>query len=725
MPDGETSPMRHLLDCCLILGLSLQAGAAFARTEYVLGGAEGNPWQAALSEDAAGEFVVYDEEGAAVRRVAVPTTPYGEGGDRVVEYEASPGSILPLYLHPEQNLALTDPDSPEIRIPLPITRGLAWTTDGCSAIDDQIRAVKRQFDGDVTTAHFRRFTPGTSIFAGGGRIVAGVTGEGWKNAVVLNFGAAVPVNRIRFFPRLSRVEDRLLIEELQEPSPPLEEFGESSFAANFVEGYEIRVADDSQRFANSPCDAVGFSRGLRWIRTGDASLEVLESRPENLERVVDLTFPTRSVRYMTFKTFPLRNWEVAEFQVFGEGYVEHTSFRTQILDFGQDSGSAVNWGKIRWSGEAPEGTRVEIRTRTGHTPDPNFYVAESVNGDIRRITTEEYFAIDATGRLDPRPDVDNWSFWSPPYTFEAGLRDSSAAAESWEDGTSLLSPGPSRYLQIDIQLYSTFTRAARLDQLWLQFSESPLAREVLGEIWPTEVTSFDPTPFTYVVRPDFEASDLGFNRLEILTHSPVDPDRLSLSVDGAPVDFDLHPPDLREDRLILSFDELKGRSDRLKPIEATFEVPVLRYGAEFRGWVFHSDDPDRIRQQVRPGNATFRFGGNVLAVATPLEGGLLGDLTASSRAISPNGDGVNDELLLTYELRQLTVQRPVQLRIYDLGGRLVRVLEPRSGASGLGSQSWNGRDGAGELVAPGTYLYEVALSAEETERRVGVVSVVY
>ncbi len=711
--------------CCVILCLALGAASVSARTEYVLGGPDGNPWPAALSEEDAGEFVVFDEEGTLVRRDAVPTTPWGEGGDSVIEYEASPGSILPLFVRSDQNLALTDPDSPDIRIPLPTTRGIALTTDGCGAIDNEVRIVKKQFDGDFTTAHFRRFTPGTSIFAGGGRIVAGVTGSGWKNAVVLDFGAAVPVNRIRFFPRLSRVEDRLLIEEMQEPSPPLEEFGESSFAANFVEGYEIRVADDSQSFASSPCDHVGFSQGLRWVRTTDDRLEILESKPENLERIVDLNFPTRSVRYLTFKTFPLRNWEVAEFQVFGEGFVEHASYRTQILDFGAESGGRVNWGKIRWSGEAPEGTRVEIRTRTGQTPDPNFYVAESVNGDIRRISTEEYLAIDATGRLDPRPDLDNWSFWSPPYSFEAGLRDSTVPAESWGDGTSLLSPGPSRYLQIDIQLFSTFTRASRIDQVWLQFSESPLAREVLGEIWPTEVTSFDATPFTYVVRPDFDDADLGFNRLEILTHNRVDPERLSLTVDGGPVDFDLHPPDLREDRLIFSFDELKGRSDRLKPIEATFEVPVLRYGAEFRGWVFHSDDPDRIRQQVRPGNATFRFGSNVLAVATPLKGGLIGDLNASSQTITPNGDGLNDELVLTYELRQLTVQRPVHLRIYDLGGRLVHVQEPRSGASGRSSQSWNGRDGAGDLVPPGTYLYEVSLSTEETVRRVGVVSVVY
>ena len=55
-------------------------------------------------------------------------------------------------------------------------------------------------------------------------------------------------------------------------------------------------------------------------------------------------------------------------------------------------------------------------------------------------------------RLPPEYDVENWSFWSWPYQFAAGLRDSALAAERWQDGTPLLSPGPSRYLQLDIQL---------------------------------------------------------------------------------------------------------------------------------------------------------------------------------------------------------------------------------------------------------------------------------
>jgi flagellar hook assembly protein FlgD len=115
----------------------------------------------------------------------------------------------------------------------------------------------------------------------------------------------------------------------------------------------------------------------------------------------------------------------------------------------------------------------------------------------------------------------------------------------------------------------------------------------------------------------------------------------------------------------------------------------------------------------------------VLAVATPLQGDLLVDLETSSPVITPNGDSVNDALVLSYKLRQLTLERPVILRIYDLAGRMVRELEPLASRSGVFEQRWDGHDGSGNLVPPGTYVYDVTLNAENEERRTGVVSVVY
>ena len=444
--------MQRIIASCFLLVLSIVS--AHSRGEFRVGGDDGNPWPSLRSEEGAGEYWLFDSEGQLVGTEPVGVTPYGVSADTLIDF--ADNAIGPRFIDPAVNMTLTDPNSSDISIPLPYTGGQVQTTDGCSARDDQIRAVKKQFDGDFTTAHFRRFTAGQGIFSGG-TFIAGVTGEGWKQSVVIDFGTAVPVNRIRFLPRLGQKDDILLIEELTAPKPPLEAFGEDSFAANFLAWYELRTGDSTVRFANSPCDRVSrVTKGLRWIRNQDPELTVLKSNRENLDPVVELRFPTESIRYITAQAFPLRDWEVAEFEVYGEGFVEETVLVTQILDFGQP----INWGKIRWDADVPEGTRIEVRTRTGNTPDPSLYFAENINGDIRPITLAAYGKLDPSGRLPTVYDTDNWSFWSPPYDFAAGLRDSDAPAEAWRDGTPLLSPGPSRYIQLSFRLFSTFTTCA-------------------------------------------------------------------------------------------------------------------------------------------------------------------------------------------------------------------------------------------------------------------------
>ena len=706
--------MQYIIASCFLLVLSIVP--AHSRGEFHVGGDEGNPWPSLLSEEGAGEYWLFDPEGQLVGTESVGVTPHGAAADTLIDF--ADNAIGPRFIDPAVNLTLIDPNAADINTLLPYTGGQIQTTDGCSARDDQIRAVKKQFDGDFTTAHFRRFTPGQGIFSGG-RIVAGVTGEGWKNSVVIDFSTAVPVNRIRFFPRLGREDDILLIEELTEPKPPLEAFGEDSFAANFLAWYELRKGDNNVRFSNSPCDRVSrVTKGLRWVRNQDPALTVIESNRENLDAVVELRFPTESIRYITAQAFPLRDWEVAEFEVYGEGFVEETVLVTQILDFGQP----INWGKIRWDADVPEGTRIEVRTRTGNSPDPSLYFDENINGDIRPVTLKEYEKLDPSGRLPTVYDTDNWSFWSPPYDFAAGLRDSDAPAEAWRDGTPLLSPGPSRYIQLAFRLFSTFTTAPRIRSLTIQFGDAPAAREILGEVWPIAVDSFAPTEFTYVIRPEFTADDTGFDRLEIRTHAQVQAVS-AVKRDGTELDLNAFVPDIQDDHFVVSFPRLQGEDDSFKQLEVSFVVPVLRFGTEFSGWVFDSNDPDQIKQQVRPGNATFRFSGDAIAVNTPVGGRLLVDIAVTSNPLTPNGDGVNETVEIAYKLREVTASRPVQLAIYNLAGQLVVKLPPITARSGEFAHRWDGRDAAQQLVPPGTYIWRLQL--EEKEERAGILSVAY
>jgi flagellar hook assembly protein FlgD len=88
---------------------------------------------------------------------------------------------------------------------------------------------------------------------------------------------------------------------------------------------------------------------------------------------------------------------------------------------------------------------------------------------------------------------------------------------------------------------------------------------------------------------------------------------------------------------------------------------------------------------------------------------LIGDLQLSTQTLTPNGDGVNDQLEISLVVFKVDGQAP-RVRLYDLAGRLVNALE----ATGQGRQifRWSGRDLQGQLVQPGLYLMNVELEAE-------------
>jgi gliding motility-associated-like protein len=714
-----------LLFCCL--SMMLGTTQVFGATEYRLG-AEGNAWQAILTTEST--YQVLDANGQPLRQVQVGLSPFAAGADTLVDFSGN--AIQPRFIDPSVNIARTDVEASKTDIPLPYMPNSRVLTSHCWDAQLHHPTIKLMLDGNPATAAFRTFVQKVGSPPG--------VGFTWTGTVVFDFGGAIPINRIRFYPRLSRFDDRPLIEPMQEPKPDVESFGEDSFLDNFLAWYEIRTGDNSVAFAPGPCSSFGTflfntsSRNtgtvatsnrrtvlgnLSWVQSGDPKLSVLENTRENLDAIVDMQFPTRSTRWLTLRAFPLRDYEIAEFEIYGEGYVNETTYVTPVLDFGQ----AVTWGKIRWDGEVPAGTRIQIRTRTGQTPDPNLYFTTNINNDLEPITQAEHAKIEIAARLVPTYDADNWSFWSPPYEFAAGERDPNLLANTWQDGTALLSPGPSRYIQIAIKLFSNFSVAPRLDQLTLQLSETLSAQALVGEIWPIEVTSFAPTSFTYVVLPTLEADNAGFDRLEILTHNRAQA-VTEVRIDGQVIDLDQHIPQILDDRLIIAFPALSGRADNFKQVEVDFDVPVLRFGTEFSGWVFSSGDLDQIRQSIDPGNSTFRFSGDLLAVNTPVGGDLLVDVVVP-RAFTPNGDGVNETLEIAYKLREVTRARPVRVQIYDLAGGLITQLPALITRSGTYTQQWDGRDGTGALVQPGTYIYQLTLDSEEEHTQTGVVAVAY
>ena len=213
----------------------------------------------------------------------------------------------------------------------------------------------------------------------------------------------------------------------------------------------------------------------------------------------------------------------------------------------------------------------------------------------------------------------------------------------------------------------------------LLFSEARAADDVVGEIWPIEVDSFEPQPFTYVVKPVLKDGNAGFDRLEIFTYGPAE--EVSLVRRRWP-GYARLPRQVIATRAcdprfcqIASSSPSTGwmdhRQDNEKRIEVQFSARVLRFGAEFSGWVYDSREPE-LKQTIRPGNATIRFIGDVLSVRTPAGGDLVQQLEILPRTFTPNGDGVNDVASISFNLRDLTDARPVDVQVFALDGRPVR-----------------------------------------------------
>ena len=670
--------IQQIVLALLVLGLG---GSAWARSEFRLGGADGNAWQGLLSDQQA-VYVVVDGAGEVSSVLPVTISTEEAGIDTMIDYANN--GIRPVWIDPTVNLSRT----------LAERDGHLNSSVSASYAREATKALQVMIDGDAETALLRRveFSPrlqGINI--------------GYVKNLIINIGAELPINRIRFYPR-------------------------PGFEENYLQWYEIGVADNTSPFVDKAGDR---SPGKRWYRdiqrtltaANDPGFDILERNTENLNVDVDLRFPTRDLHWVAIRPVNAeRDWELAEFEIYGEGFVTRTSYTSPILDFGKP----VSWSKIRWEGEKPEGTEVFLRTRTGNSPQPNFFWRVGSTGDFEQVTKDEYDGAYAAGLFSQVRlvyDRENWSTWSPPYDFTAGLRDPAQAGQAWTDGVALQSPSPTRYMQLQIIFRGNRDVAPRIDNLAFLFAEEPAAQEVFGEIWPLETESFEPHTFTYVVRPLLQAGDKGFDRLEIFTQSRVQSVQ-SVLVDGVDM-MDRFPPEIQDDRIVLAFDSMEAPRDNEKRIEVVFDTKVLRFGTEFTGWVYDSREP-ALKQQIKPGNATFRFGGDGLAVRTPLGGDLISNVQLSSPVFSPNGDGINDRLEILYDIRNVGDLTQVAVNVFDLSGRLVRRVDETTTLSGSFELSWDGRDDQGGMVSPGIYMYQVELNTDGgSKATVGVISVAY
>ena len=157
-----------------------------------------------------------------------------------------------------------------------------------------------------------------------------------------------------------------------------------------------------------------------------------------------------------------------------------------------------------------------------------------------------------------------------------------------------------------------------------------------------------------------------------------------------------------------------------------FRARVLLSGTTIDALIRSSAEPDKW-QPVDAGDATALSPGTGMTISAPFSSQLVRDLTVTPNPFTPNGDGTNDETVITFSIGNLNAHREIRVQIYDLSGRL--VYDDRRTSFGDQSIAWRGVDDRGRMVPPGLYLCQVEVDADAetasnaTDQR--VVAVVY
>ena len=146
-----------------------------------------------------------------------------------------------------------------------------------------------------------------------------------------------------------------------------------------------------------------------------------------------------------------------------------------------------------------------------------------------------------------------------------------------------------------------------------------------------------------------------------------------IQIDGTPIDVEITPTDAGL-RL-----HLPQRILAAERVELHFAATVFQNSTRFRAFLERENGLETYRQQVDPGNAVPEIPGAGDAVSLPVDQVLLTRLDIGVGLLTPNGDGINDALEISFDVLKVIDARPIEARICDLHGRLVRTLKQRAG----------------------------------------------
>ncbi len=630
----------------------------------------------------------------------------------LIDFDSVPGAIQPVYIDPNQSLLALFTGWEPLKEP----RELSY-------VEGETPRAWKGSQGNETTAH-----NGTYMVDGDSMSFNPPVSSNPESVwYTIDLAVPVPAHRFGFFtpPRGFRSDG-------------------IPFAQDAVPAYEVSIAaegDPSWLEGSQPYKRIG---------------PLIANVAENFVTRVQIEFPRQYVRFVRYKrktslldsgrggNTSVRSGtafkgSIGDFELFGEGVPRKVVYRSRIFDLD----ASRNFGRLFWAAtplraidgelvEAPDAeVGVEVEVRTGRDGDPNIYHEYTDRGGEEVVTRERYDLVLQprwrAGLLrDPRPgmrasiqyDSDNWSFWSLPFS---------------EPGQAIDLKGGTHF-QLRITLKSEeFTAFVRLDSLWIETAPLLASRVVgevalAGDVQPagglTQVPLGQVAELIYDIRGEFVGEGAGFDALRIRTGTRAAFTRLEMG----------HPPRKVEPVAVIEGDEELAvvLPERIEPgsteeARVVFVSDVFSLAWTFSGEVYNAG-VDALPQPVEPGDASAELGTNslrVLGTAGQSDGPVVG-LDFSTRVLTPNGDGVHDEVEIGYALVGLPEDVPVVFKVYSLDGR--RVAKRSLGVQRFGAQRvrWGGRDEDGVLLSPGLYLVEIAPEAERTgSRRLRPLTLIY
>ena len=574
-----------------------------------------------------------------------------------------------------------------------------WQGGGTNALAAEV--MRGLVDGDELTAAFTHRA----------------RADGRPNStqfITLDLGVPVPVDSIVFFPpQTGLTSDNQRQREL------------------FARAYEVSRT-------NVPVEWLIFEDETS--STGSSGYhpldEILASTFANNTSVVSLATELRFTRFLRFKFGEVSTTTLlAEIELFGRGYPQEARYISAPHSFGQ----AVSLGRVAWkftryrllpsgaiTADPTAPVRLNLQTRAGFDDNPKTYFIFDDLGRLVEVDEKTYFDSPrvverfsegiAGFRAKRDDDVENWNNWSVNYQASGDEIRSSDGAEFLQFRFVITTEDPLAFGVLDS----------------LAFAVSPLlADRALAEIALDGSTGADGAVevplgvvqrFAYHIRTVAGPTDYaGFDGIEL--EVPPATRFLDLTIDDQPAaegeDFSLAASD---GRLRFTFPTAFQED---KAFRVRFQGAVFQPSVFLASRLFNTSAAS-LPQSIEAGDAHADIASNSIQVVSSDEAlGILGAIGLSAPVVTPNGDGVNEQVAIGFDLFGVA-GGALRVEVRDLSGRRCAAILDARAAAGPYALRWDARDERGKLVPPGMYLIRVAVEVDRgTFARMKAVGVAY